>query len=155
MIYNFATKLHEGQKHEKFLDSFCGRWFTIRAATREEQRRGIDRIFTRKKSSETHTVEYKADTTASRTGNAFVETISVDTANKPGWAYTSEADWLLYYLPEDGLIYFFEFSVFRKHLPRWAKQFPTRAIPNKGYKTHGLLVPLDEFEQHATKVVNL
>jgi len=155
MTYDFATKLHEGQKHEQFIDEFSGKWYAIREATRDEQRRGIDRIFTEKKTGIVTTVEYKADTTASRTGNAFVETVSVDTANKPGWAYTSQANWLLYYLPQDGLIYLWEFATLRRHLPRWVKQYPARAIPNKGYKTHGVLVPLAEFEQFCDKVVNL
>lgn len=155
MIYDFKKQLRSGQTHEHFLDEYCRQWFEIREATYQEQRQGIDRGFTHKDNGALHTVEYKADTTASRTGNAFVETISVDTANKAGWAYTSKADWLLYYLPQDGLIYFWEFAKFRLHLPRWVRQFPTRAIPNKGYKTHGILVPLDEFEQHANKVINL
>lgn len=155
MTYNFATKLHEGQKHEQFLDEFSATWYDIREVSREEQGRGIDRIFVEKATGEIVKVEYKADTTASRTGNAFVETVSVDTANKRGWAYTSQADWLLYYLPGDGLIYLFEFATLRQHLPRWTKQYPTRAIPNAGYKTIGLLVPLAEFERHADKVINL
>lgn len=155
MIYGFAEQLKAGQAHEHFLDEYSGRWFEITEATREQQRQGIDRIYTAKATGVVTTVEYKADTTASRTGNAFVETISVDTVMKPGWAYSSQADWLLYYLPVDGLIYFFEFAKFRQHLPRWVEQFPTRAIPNNGYKTHGLLVPLEQFERYANKVVNL
>lgn len=155
MTYDFKTQLHCGQTHEHFLDEFFNRWFVIADATRDQQRQGIDRMFTDKDTGAIHAVEYKADTTASRTGNAFVETISVDTANKLGWAYTSMADWLFYYLPKDGLIYFFEFAKLRRHLPRWTKQYPARSIPNNGYKTVGLLVPLAEFEAHATKVVNL
>lgn len=154
-MYDFKQQLARGQTHEHFLDTFFNEWFVICEATRDQQRQGIDRIFTDNNTAAVHTVEYKADTTASRTGNAFVETISVDTANKPGWAYSSQADWLFYYLPQDGLIYFWKFFALRRHLPRWAKQFPTRAIPNNGYKTHGLLVPLDEFERYATKVVNI
>lgn len=155
MIYDFIKQLHAGQTHEHFLDGFFNEWFVITDATRDQQRLGIDRIFTDNNTGAIHTVEYKADTTASRTGNAFVETISVDTANRAGWAYTSQADWLFYYLPQDGLIYYWIFAKLRRHLPRWTKQYPTRAIPNKGYKTHGLLVPLAEFEQYANKVVNL
>lgn len=155
MIYGFSEQLKVGQTHELFLDKYSGKWFEIAEATREQQRQGIDRIYTAKATGIVSTVEYKADTTASRTGNAFVETVSVDTANKPGWAYSSQADWLLYYLPVDGLIYFWEFAKFRQHLPRWTLQFPTRAIPNKGYKTIGLLVPLEQFERHAGKVINL
>lgn len=154
-MYDFKEQLVRGQTHECFLDEYSGKWFEIVEATRDQQRQGIDRIYTAKATRIVTTVEYKADTTASRTGNAFVETVSVDTANKPGWAYSSRADWLLYYLPVDGLIYFFEFAKFRQHLPRWARDFPTRAIPNKGYKTHGLLVPLEQFERHATKIINL
>lgn len=141
--------------HEQFLDDFSARWYTIRQASLIEQRQGIDRHFTDKKTGIATTVEYKADTTASRTGNAFVETVSVDATGKLGWAYTSQADWLFYYLPQDGLLYFWHFAEFRKHLPRWVRECKSRAIPNQGYKTVGMLVPLGEFEAYASKVVNL
>lgn len=151
--YDFTTQLTQGAEGERILDNYFANWFTIRHATRLEQRNGIDRIFTRE--GATYKVEYKTDTRASQTGNAFVETVSVDTAGKRGWAYTSEAEYLLYYVPGPETVYIIPFAQLRRHLTQWEQQYPTRKIPNRGYQTHGLLVPLDEFERIAQRVDSL
>lgn len=124
--------------------------FTVSPATGEEQRQGIDRHF-----SLPLTVEYKTDATAVRTHNAFIETVSVDTAGKRGWAYTSEADVLVYYIPGDELLYIVRFSRLRARLPHWLDLFPSRRIPNRGYHTVGLLVPLEELEECADVVISV
>lgn len=152
--YQFDKQLSVGEHGEGRLDAFFAQWFVIRVATRQEQRRGIDRIFTRHADGRVYAIEYKTDHTAGKTGNAFVETVSVDTANKPGWASRSEADLLIYYVPEDRLIYVIDFSHLRAHLPVWKKRYPQRSIPNQGYHTHGILVPLKEFEQIAIQVLS-
>ena len=100
-------------------------------------------------------VEYKTDYKAAETGNAFVETVSVDTAGKAGWAYSSEADYLIYFIPGDGLIYIIALEVLRRELPRWVREYPLRTAQNEGYATHGLLVPLDEFERSAEVVISV
>ena len=153
-IYNFDTKLKQGERFEAELDTFFSSDYDIQPATRDQQRAGIDRVFTRRDSGNVCRVEYKSDLTASRTGNAFVETVSVDAKNKPGWAYTSQADYLMYYLPKDRLIYIIAFDALRKRLPAWGR-YPSRPIPNEGYNTVGLLVPLTEFERIALEVVSL
>lgn len=153
-VYNFATQLQRGEHYEAELDRFFSTWYDIRKVDREQQRRGIDRIFTRKDNGVVYQIEYKSDLTASKTGNAFVETVSVDTANKPGWAHSSQADYLIYYLPKDLLIYVIAFTELRKQLSRWCA-YRSRRIPNNGYHTVGLLVPLDEFEQIATQVISI
>lgn len=155
MIYDFRQQLHQGQAGEHRLDQFFSEWYDIAPVGMEQQRQGVDRMFKRKDNGTTYKVEYKTDKTASSTGNAFVETVSVDTANKPGWAYSSQSDYLVYFLPEDLLIYVIAFDRLRSHLPQWAKCHRTRRIPNKGYHTVGLLVPLDEFEKIATQVISL
>lgn len=152
--YDFTAQLQLGEHHEADLDRFFSAWYDIRKVDREEQRQGIDRIFTRKDNGAVHRVEYKADSKASETGNAFVETVSVDTANKPGWAHSSQADYLIYYLPKDLLIYVIAFVDLRKRLPKWCS-YRSRRIPNNGYHTVGLLVPLDEFEEIATQVISI
>ena len=88
-----------------------------------------------------------------RTGNALIETISVDTDGRPGWAYTSRATLLVYLVTEPQTI--------------WRDQHGTAAASvtavvgglsdcaqaiNDGYSTHGLLVPLDELERIAAAV---
>jgi len=152
-VYDFTTQLNQGADGEAKLDAYFAQWYTIRHATRSEQRRGIDRIFVRPGGM--FKVEYKADRKAGETGNAFVETISVDTANKRGWAYTSQADYLLYYVPGPETVYVIRFAKLRLQMAFWVQQHPARKIPNRGYHTHGLLVPLDEFEHIAEKVESL
>lgn len=155
MTYQFATQLQQGQTYEAALDARFADRYIIQPATPAQQRQGIDRVY--RPRSEPHQVlyvEYKADRTAVRTGNAFVETVSVDTANKQGWAYTSQADWLMYLVPgEAEVLYIIRMADLRRQLPRWQRQYESRRVPNDGYHTVGLLVPLDEFERIAYAVI--
>ena len=114
MAYQFDAQHADGLAGEAFLDALFSRWYRIRPASAAQQRRGIDRWF--RTTTRRLAVEYKTDHTAARTGNAFVETVSVDTAHKPGWAYTSQADYLVYYIPPDGLVYVLRFAVLRREL---------------------------------------
>ena len=99
-------------------------------------------------------MEYKGDRTAVASGNAFIELTSVDKDGKPGWAYTSQARYLFYYLP--GLIlYVLTFEKLHNRLSAWIARYPQRSIPNRNYHTIGVLVPLVEFERHAIAKVNL
>jgi hypothetical protein len=149
-MYEFGKQLGKGEAAERFLDAHYSRFFSIKKASRDEQRQGIDRFF--EKEGESWPIEYKADWTASRTGNAFVETVSVDTTGKLGWAYTSSAKWLLYFLPDDGLVYVVEMTKLKGCLEGWKEKCKTVTVQNRTYSTHGLLVPLDLFEQIAQRV---
>lgn len=156
MTYDFHQQMQQGDDGEAFLDTFFGeKGYTIRPATREEQRQGIDREFTSPRTGKVSKVEYKTDHTAARTGNAFIETVSVDIAGKMGWALTSQADILIYYIPPDGLIYVVPFMALHWEMPRWLRDFPPRAAPNRGYTTHGIIIPLRELEQHAMRVYRI
>lgn len=151
--YQMGQQLEKGEGAEARLDRhFSGR-FHIEHATREEQRLGIDRYFTHRTSRKVYPVEYKTDWTAGRTGNAFVETISVDTENIPGWAYTSQAEWLVYFIPTRLKIYLISFADLRAQLPHWLTTCrPAPPIPNRGYHTHGILVPFDQFALIASRI---
>lgn len=153
--YNFQTQLATGEEAERRLDAWFAHWYAIEPATPAQQRAGIDRIFTRHDTGRAFKVEYKTDSRASATGNAFVETVSVDTTGKAGWAFTSQADILLYYVPVSEVIYVIQMATLRRHLSRWQRQYQARKIPNQGYCTHGLLVPLDEFERIAQRVESI
>ncbi len=151
--YKFHTQLRQGEGSEADLDKFFRvQGFHISTANREMQRRGIDRVWFRERDGKLFTVEYKADSLAGSTGNAFIETVSVDTANKPGWAYSSEAAMLVYLVTQPQTIYCISMARLRKQLERWQAQYPTRQAQNDGYQTHGLLVPLDELERIAAAV---
>lgn len=144
--YDFRKQLAAGEQGEKLLDAFFERAYVITPATDAEQRQGIDRHFVNRRTGAKLTVEYKSDNAAQKTHNAFVETVSVDARSKSGWAYTSKADWLAYYIPGDELVYLIRFERLRTRLATWASRYPVRHALNDGYKTYGLIVPLEEFE---------
>jgi hypothetical protein len=147
--YDFQTQLTKGKEFEQLLDLRFSTAFQISPATPDEQRHGIDRHYVDRRTKHSFTVEYKADNTAKVSGNAFVETVSVDTAHKLGWAYTSQAQYLFYLVLGDEILYIFTFAKLRRMLARWIVSYPQRTIRNKGYNTVGVLVPLVEFERNA------
>jgi hypothetical protein len=148
MTYTFGAQKARGDVGEAFLDQVFAAEYEIRPATRPEQRRGIDRIFVHRPTGRRLAVEYKTD-------------------YKAGWAYSSEADYLIHYIPGDELIYVIALEVLRRELPRWVREYPLRAAQNacacatgagEGDATHAhgvRLVPLDEFEEHAEAVISI
>lgn len=155
-LHVFAESLTEGERAERELDRYFSDRWSIQPVSRAAQRKGMDRVFTeRRMPGRVVRVEYKADSKAAETGNAFVETISVDTAGKSGWAYTSQADVLIYFIPPQLTLYIIEFPALRKRLPDWVRAYPLGRALNEGYFTHGRLVPLREFERIAVEVVSL
>lgn len=159
-MYDFRKQLKSGKAQERYLDSLFADDFYIKEATREQERQGIDRIFTKRANGHKYTVQYKADATAARTGNAFIETVSVDNRNIKGWAHTCTADYIFYYVVGVGPIYIVKPKDIRRKLAGWGRKYHTQPIPNKKYgkliyNTIGLLVPLDELERIAVQVVNI
>ena len=152
-MYQMVEQLAQGEGAEARLDRhFAGRCI-IQPATRAQQQVGIDRLFTHRQTGLTYTVEYKTDWTAGRTGNAFIETVSVDIQQIPGWAYTAQAEWLVYFVPTRLQIYLIAFTDLRAQLPTWltsCKAAPP--IPNRGYNTLGILVPLPLLAQCASQI---
>jgi len=153
-MYEFATCLKRGEAGERFLDEFFAGEFAISPATRKQQREGIDRIFTKRKTGSVFRVEYKTDYQAHRTGNAFLETVSVDVEGKKGWVYTSRADYLIYFVAEDSLIYVVPFKTLRKLFPGWLKKYQQKEVANASYTSKGICVPLTEFERCAEAVIS-
>jgi hypothetical protein len=153
--YQFDTQLAKGQTYEELLDERFSELHFITPATPQQQRQGIDRVYRpRSAPHQIMYIEYKADSTAARTGNAFVETVSVDTTGRPGWAVASQADWLFYLVPGVcEVLYIVRMADLRAQLPKWQRTCEQRRIPNEGYHTVGLLVPLDEFEAIAYAVI--
>lgn len=141
--YAFDRQHQIGTQYEQKLDEFFKTLIFVYPATAEEQRKGIDRWFV-DEDEDFLSVEYKTDLRASRTGNAFVETVSVDSRNVLGWVYTSRADVLCYFVPGNQTVWLICMVHMREHLPDWLSRFPVRKIPNKDYCTHGLLVPVKE-----------
>ncbi len=150
--YDFKAQLALGKQAEAFLDRYFSRWFTIQQVDAQTERRdGYDRVFTRKNNGERLKIEYKADWQAAETHNAFIETISVYEARTPGWAYTSQADMLIYYVPPLGVIHMLPLEVVRFMLPGWKLRYREVPAPNDGYHTYGVLVPLAQFAKFGRK----
>ena len=149
VIYDFNKQLALGQAYEQHLDDLMRKWFAITPATKVQQQRGIDRVFHHKDGS-VYLVEYKADMLAGSTGNAFVETVSVDTADRPGWAYSSQATMLIYLVTQPETVYCIWMARLRLQLERWKAAYPAAHADNGRYRTHGILVPLAEFEMIAS-----
>lgn len=157
MVYSFTDQKAIGDQGEAtIMAHFSDEWLITKAYP-AQQKQGIDFNFQHRERGISRTVELKTDTKASRTGNAFVETYSAF-PHKKGWAYTCQATYLFYYLPQDCLIYVFRPKELLELLPIWEKKFPIRDVPNKErtyWQTRGLLVRLSEFEKHANQVINL
>jgi hypothetical protein len=155
-VYDFDNQMRQGDQAAEFLDTFFrGKGYTIRPATRDEQRAGIDRVFTSPKDGKVSLVEYKADSAAARTGNAFIETISVDAAGKMGWALTAKSDILVYFIPPTGVIYVLQFKTLQFELPRWIREYPPRSARNNSYSTHGIIIPLTELDKSALRIYRI
>lgn len=143
-----------------FLDTyFAARGWAIAPTTPHEERRLClgDRHFQR---DQTHWyVEYKSGVQTGYTGNIFLETVSVDTQNKPGWVYTCRADLIVYAAMLNHKLLIFLPDALRSALPELRRQFREVATGNQqnnGYRTHGLIVPLAYAEQHlANRVIHL
>lgn len=144
--HKFRDQFEQGKRAEAFLDHYFSRWFHIyRVSLDTELRDGYDRIFQRRTDDERLRIEYKADWQAAETGNAFIETISVYEERKPGWAHTSRADMLIYYIPPRGALHMIPLPAIRFMLPSWKLRYREVPAPNEGYKTYGILVPLLQF----------
>lgn len=162
--YDFSEQLALSRVRDAELDKhFASDWKISRELPRHFERLGIDRVWVHRKSGRRWTVEYKHDTIAHRTRNAFVETVSVEGDNggekKLGWAYTSCAQVLVYYVVGGEYALVLRMSDIENRLPCWEAQYNTRTTTTldkrtgESYRTSGLLVPILVFRGAASKVV--
>lgn len=158
--FEVSQQFKSGAEVADFLDRyFSARGWDIRPTTPHEERSLClgDRHY--RKDDEAYTVEYKSGIQTFYTGNIFLETVSVDTEDKPGWVYTCQADFIFYGALLNDRILIFKPSILRNQidfLKQRFKEVSTRNGQNEGYNTHGLIVPLAYAEQHiASKVITL
>lgn len=146
-MHKFVESFERGKYYERLLDKYFSCFGEIEKVSRADQRKGIDRVF--RTWDGIHTVEYKADEQAGKTGNAFIETISVDSNSAEGWAMKSQADYLIYYIPDNGQAYLLTMKSIRERLPHWIATYKKAKGVNMGYSSHGRLVPLREIARMA------
>jgi hypothetical protein len=143
-----------GMTVEAYLDRFFRSrgWGVSRTTPHQERVECLgDRIYVMEDDS--YFVEYKSGIQTGATGNVFLETISVDTQNKPGWVYTCKADYIFYAALLNGQILVFEPATLRSVIESLKQQFRTVKTgkgQNKGYNTHGVIVPLEYAAKHLT-----
>ncbi len=152
-VHEFNESYKEGKKGEAFLDDFFRRTYPdtfISGVDRDHERRGIDRIFDN--GTKQFKVEYKTDYMTAKTGNIFLE-LSVNhyPKTKQGWTTGSQADILVYYIP-DVAVYMLSFSLLRKKLDDYYMTLQRKVVWNKGFdgnnfSTYGLLLPVRQFEK--------
>ena len=147
-IFDFDTQFMKGKEHEKFLDSVFSKFVEIQEVEMDLQRKGIDRIFLYKDMA--CAVEYKGDRRASITGNAFIETISSSRTGSAGWARKTQADWIVYFLPQEMKAYIISVKEMKARLNDWWNTYPVGTAMNEGYYSQGILVPLTEIEKCST-----
>lgn len=158
MAYAFQDQLNHGQRYELALDRYFGQFYDIEPASMNLQRMGVDRIFKTPGTTVQEFWEYKADMSAHRTGNSFIETVSVDKGGSVvshGWAIKTIAHRLVYYITEARLAYVLDPVQVRAKLPVWEARYKSMHCQNKGYRSHGILVPLHNFRGIAQQIIQI
>ena len=160
MALKDSPQFIRGKKVEFFLDDFFeARGWQIEATSAHEERVLClgDRRFSRNGS--TWLVEYKSGLQTEFTGNVFLETISVDTENKAGWVYTCRADAILYAALGNHKILVFSPPRLRAEIVGLKARFrevKTSNQQNRGYDTHGVIVPLEYAEEYlASQIIRV
>lgn len=161
MKTDFKECLERGVQGERILDRYFRKNYDydIRPATKQEQKQGIDRIFTHKNKQYQLRIEYKTDDRAHETGNACLEMAKNLKPYLPGWAETCSADYLIYYVPGRSKAFIIQPEALKLYLPAWLIAHPLRIVKSQGiyqnYQTQCLLVPLRQIEAISAKVVTV
>lgn len=151
-MYSFRRQKAAGRQGEHALDRYWrSKGVGVEHAPPTLQRRGIDRILTAA-GGDRMAVEYKTDRTAASSGRAFVE---LTVAERPGWAQTSEAGLLCYYVPGKKVAYLIRMRRLRERMEDWAKRCERRTVHNHRYQAVGLLVPLAELATISTSILHI
>jgi hypothetical protein len=146
--YSFVEQFERGLEGEKVLDKYFSQWYIIKDATLDQQKNEkIDRLF-RPKGAPSDTpwikVEYKTDDKTDKTGNLFIETMSMIEWGKYGWAWITHAQKVIYYALPD-TVYILDTAELRDKLMLWHKQRkPKRKVYNDHWTSEGYLIKTDE-----------
>lgn len=151
MTYQFATQKRQGKTVEAQLDGYFAQFFDVKPATGWQQHRGIDRVFTGRTFGQRLTVEYKADFIAADTGNCFIE---LRVGDRPGWAITCSADWLVYYVVGRHA-YVISVALLKNRLPIWKGVHPIKTVKNTGFTAQGLVVPLPHIAEISRHIIQI
>jgi hypothetical protein len=135
--HTFSEKLAAAAKWEAKLDDWLGKsGYVVRPLGPYQP----DREVVLRDESGIITVEYKCDEEAIKTGRLFIETVSNDVSGRLGWAKTTNADWILYFVVPVR-VFAFRPETLRAALDRWSGHFPLKKADNGRFNTLGVCVP--------------
>lgn len=143
MTYRFGEQYRVGQIGACMLDGYFSKLYRLLPATMAEEENGIDRVgFC---DGRQVFLEYKTDVKADQTGRAFIEVVAYahDEGQRPGWAYTSHADIIVYFLPFSNRLFLIRPHRLRSRMPYYEVQYPRFEVANTKWTTTGLLMPLE------------
>jgi hypothetical protein len=152
-LHRYEDSCRTEARHAQTLDRWLGQHYRLRLANVDEQRQGIDRVVIDDDGCDT-TIDYKCDTRAAQTGNLFAETVSNARTGRLGWALTSRAEWLFYFVVP-ARVQVYRMARFRAAVAVWNGTYPLRAAENEGYATLGICVPLEVAAARAEYVAHL
>lgn len=150
-IYSFEEQLAKGKEWEKKLSisiqKTMGEGYKVVYLPdhAEFYPEGFDMAVYCKTTETTMLLEVKTDFQAHKTGNAFLETISVcrgGKMEKAGWMETSKADAVVYIIPELKRGVFIKMDDLRDILKDAPIPYPFKECRNNTYSSYGFLVPI-------------
>jgi len=151
-MHKFEESLARAKPHEERLDAYLkSLGYTLKEAEMDDQRIGIDRWATQDDWKSSYSFEYKCDSRAAQTKNAYIETLSNSSNGAPGWVHTCQAFRILYYVVPEYVIWL-KPDTLRHCLDQWAESYRTAIADNPGYYSQGLLVPLNVLKMVAEKI---
>jgi len=146
VMHKWRERLSQGFWGERVLDHYYEQKFSVNGDPMY-QMYGFDRVF-EDTSGLQFSVEYKTDFRTAESGNIFFETLSVVTEKKSerGWAYTSKAQLLKYFVPQTGKIYTFRMTDVKEWISRWQRTYHVMEVLNEGYRSFGVVVPIKHLD---------
>jgi hypothetical protein len=144
MTYRFGKQYRVGAIGAQMLDGYFQKLYRLLPATMQEEENGIDRVGFREDGTQVF-LEYKTDVKADYSGRAFIEVVAYahDLGQRPGWAYTTQADIIVYFLPFSNRLFLLRSRRLRSRMALYEAQYERVQVANAGWKTTGLLVPLE------------
>lgn len=150
--YDFQEQKGVGDAGESILDTFfISLGCQVEEVDLKSQRRGIDRIVT-KPDGETMRLEYKTDALTAKTGNVFVETISSTKSGALGWALKTQADYVIYFVPDWRKALVISPQILRDKIPEWVFEYRQKPVKNVGYFSFGIPIPWNVMKQFCKEI---
>lgn len=150
--YDFQEQKGVGDAGESILDTFfISLGCQVEEVDLKSQRRGIDRIIVTPDGKELK-IEYKTDALTASTGNVFIETISSTKSGALGWALKTQANFVVYYVPDWEKALIINPKILREMIPMWIFEYRQKPVKNAGYFSYGIPIPWNVMKQFCKEI---